>query len=382
MKRDRGIPEVAILLNTASQWGRLIVKGILAYANEHGPWHVWVKVDTPQKLDHLPENLNADGIIARVVTPTLAQELTEYGKPVVNVSDCQLDNYSAPCVRTDDEVAIQLALEHFQERGLRHLAFVGPRHNPNPIWYGKTFAKKALAAGLTFAAYTLTRKTPDYTERLGAWLQSLPKPAGILVWGQGNGRTVVDVCLRNRIPVPHDIAILCGSYDEIFAHACFPTLSGILLPTEQIGYKAAEKLAAMMQGHPVPNDTTFLPPHGIKECLSTDTVAVEDPQLAQVIQFIREHAFEPITMRDILKEIPMARRSLERKFGRTFGHSPSDEIRRLRIHRARQLLIETDWPMQQIAESCGYATYNYMTRVFSSQTGMSPKKYRNAHSRY
>jgi len=33
--------------------------------------------------------------------------------------------------------------------------------------------------------------------------------------------------------------------------------------------------------------------------------------------------------------------------------------------------------MQQIAERCGYATYNYLTHVFKKTTGMTPRQYRN-----
>ncbi|QBG47012.1 AraC family transcriptional regulator [Verrucomicrobia bacterium S94] len=68
----------------------------------------------------------------------------------------------------------------------------------------------------------------------------------------------------------------------------------------------------------------------------------------------------------------MARSSLEHKFKKVFGRTPAEEIRRLRINKARKLLSETDMSMQEIAEACGYSSYNYLSLSFKQITGMPP----------
>lgn len=375
MKKSSEIFQVAILVRTSLGWGRQIMKGILAYASEAGPWHIWVNSNA-NSFDELPKGWRGDGVIARVASTQLATALNESGLPVVNVADNELEGFSAPCIRTDDRESTRLAAEHFVERGFCNIAFVGPQNNPNPIWFRKAFKEALSKYDLPCEVLVVEPDDPDLQGSLIQWIHSLPKPVGILVWGHGYGRAVVDSCMEAGIPVPHDVAVLSGSYDDLLSHACFPPLSGILSPTEQIGYKAAKMLDAMMQGEEVPHETTYLPPLGIMARLSTDTLAVEDPQLIKVVSYLRAHAFEPITMRDVLKEVPMARRSLERRFHQVFGRSPIDEIRRLRIDRARQLLAETDLPMQEIAEACGYATYNYLTHVFKQTTDLTPRDYR------
>ena len=372
------IPQVAILVSTSRGWGRRIVQGILAYANEVGPWHVWANAGAPDTYESLPPGWRGDGLIARVASESLAEDIMKSGVPVVNVADSSIDGFSSPCVRTDDRVGTQMAAEHFSERGFRNIAFVGPRHDANPIHYAEAFHQALADHDLSCDVFKLKENeniSGQYDE-LTEWLVALPKPVGILVWGHSNGRDVVDCCMEAGISVPHDIAILAGTYDELLCHACFPALSGILAPTEQIGYRAAALLHEMMQGKSVPNETTFLPPIGVMERLSTDTLAVDDPKLVQVVHYLRAHAFEPITMKDVLRAVPMARRSLERRFHQTFGRSPLDEIRRMRVNKARRLLAETDMPMQQIAEACGYATYNYLTHVFKNETGRTPRSYR------
>ncbi|MDF7822616.1 substrate-binding domain-containing protein [Pontiellaceae bacterium B12227] len=352
------------------------MKGILSYANEVGPWHIWVNPNIKSDLTELPKGWRGDGIIARVSNPAFANEISSTGLPIVNVADTAIEGFSAPCIRTDDAAGTAMAAEHFINRGFRNIAYVGSSHSANPLWYGKAFKKAVAAHDLNVHEFCMQGAAADNIPRLLEWLKNLPKPIGILVWGHGNGRMVVEGCMSAGISVPHDVAVLCGSYDDLLSHAVFPALSGILNPTEQIGYKAAQTMHQLLQGKKVPHDTTYLPPLGIMERLSTDTLAVEDPKLVKVVSFLRDHAFESITMNDILREVPMARRSLERRFLQVFGRSPMDEVRRLRINKARKLLAETDLPMQEIAEACGFATYNYLTHVFKQVTEMTPRDYR------
>ncbi len=368
--------EVSVLVNTSLQWGRDIVSGALDYAYEMGPWYVRVYPNHPANAMQLPAGFRADGVIANVNSPEMAQALADYGAPVVNVADHTVEGIAAPSIRTDDNVSTRMAVDHFIERGFRRLAFVGPRHTPNPIWYAKVFRQTAEKEGLPHAEFTVHDNYRDQIDELVPWLRSLPKPIGILVWGLGVAQVVVDCCMRADIPVPHDVAVLCGSYDEVLSHACFPALSGILIPTRKIGHTAAQTLHRIMRGEKIPAKTTYIPPLGIREHLSTDTIKVEDGHMLKAIKFIREHAYEPFLIDDILRHVPMTRRSLERRFRQTFGHSIGDEIKRLRIGKARQLLVQTDLHMQEIAEACGYATYNHLTSVFKKTTGMSPRDYR------
>ncbi|MGJ8642135.1 MAG: substrate-binding domain-containing protein [Luteolibacter sp.] len=365
-----------MLVSTQKEWGRRLIQGILTYANEIGPWHVWVNCDNSSSYSNLPKGWHGDGVIARVVSSELGDELTRTGLPVVNVGDNPVEGFSAPCIRTDDRAGARMAVEHFAVRALRNVAFAGPMRKANAAWYAKAFEEEAKAKDMQCHTFSIDEFEPDYPVALVKWLESLPKPVGLLVWGHEYALQVVNCCMEAGICVPHDVAVLSGGHDSLLCRACFPALSGILSPTEQIGYQAARLMDDMMKGKSVPAKTTYLPPTRIVKERSTEMLAVEDPQLEQVVRFLREHAFEPITMGDILKAVPMARRSLERRFLQAFGRSPTDEIKRLRIAKARKLLAETDLQMQDIAESCGYATYNYLTHVFKASTGDTPRDYR------
>jgi LacI family transcriptional regulator len=115
---------------------------------------------------------------------------------------------------------------------------------------------------------------------------------------------------------------------------------------------------------------------GVVAKLSSDALAVSDPGMAKVMRFIQNNFREPIGVPEILDSVPMARRSLERKFRQTFGLSVVDRIRQIRVNEARLLLAGTNDPITLIAERCGFSSYTYMGRVFQEETGMTPSDYR------
>jgi len=138
----------------------------------------------------------------------------------------------------------------------------------------------------------------------------------------------------------------------------------------------------MIRGEAVPHKTTYIPPSDVVERMSTNSLAINDPQLTKIAHYLRDHALKPITVQDVLKAVPMGRRSLERRFKEAFGRTPLEEIRRIRMAKARSLLSETDLPMQQIAEHCGYANYNYLSYIFKQTTGKTPREYRKQSQRH
>jgi LacI family transcriptional regulator len=148
------------------------------------------------------------------------------------------------------------------------------------------------------------------------------------------------------------------------------------VPSEQIGHDAAALLDGMMQRKKPPEKAILIPPTGIVEKRSTDTLAIDDPDVAQALTFIRSQAFKSIQVSDILKAVPVSRRSIERKFAQILGRTPIEEIRRVRMAKAKSLLAETTMPMQAIAEASGFATYNYLTRVFTQENGITPRDFR------
>lgn len=109
---------------------------------------------------------------------------------------------------------------------------------------------------------------------------------------------------------------------------------------------------------------------------STDVMAIDDPLVVRALRFMRLNAYRGITVLDVLQEVPVARRQLERQFKRYLGRLPAEELRRLRLERARQLLTETELSMDEVAEASGYAGSTQLGSAFRKAFRLTPLSYR------
>ena len=109
---------------------------------------------------------------------------------------------------------------------------------------------------------------------------------------------------------------------------------------------------------------------------SSDVVAVADPQVARVVRFLRDHACEGITVEQAIAQATVSRSTLPRSFKRLLGRTPQAELTRVRLERAKQLLLETDQSITAISRRCGFTEAKYFITVFHQDTGVTPLTFR------
>ena len=103
--------------------------------------------------------------------------------------------------------------------------------------------------------------------------------------------------------------------------------------------------------------------------------------MAAAIRFIREHACEGLRLKDFLRTASLSRRALERRMRKLLGRSPKDEIIRVQLERAKQLLTGTNLSAAAIAEKCGFSQPRYFNQVFHRKVGVPPGEYRRTKNR-
>jgi AraC-like DNA-binding protein len=74
----------------------------------------------------------------------------------------------------------------------------------------------------------------------------------------------------------------------------------------------------------------------------------------------------------------MSRSHIHRKLVEEVGLSISDFIKHIRLEKAKELLIQTNYPIYEIANKVGYSDANYFSRSFSKIYGVSPTVCRQA----
>lgn len=382
-RNDHRLPRVAVLVDTSTGWGRRLIRGAARYAERNGPWQLFVEPRGRTELMWLPKNWAGDGIIARVSSQELADSLRSFGCPVVNVSGLKVGAGEWPCVTTNHAGSARLALTHFLDRGNWHFGYVGPTRYQYVRVHADAFSNAVEAHGAECNIFryeefdTAGTQWSDQQEALGDWLEKMPKPIGVFCWSTSAGARAIEICRERGVRVPDEVAVLAGDDDPLICNCTQPPMSAVLVASEQIGFHAAAHLARLMQGEESGPSLETIEPITVTCRGSTDSVAIADPDLRQALEFIRRHAFEPIRIDNIIEVVSIARRSLERKFQKHFGRSPSEEIRRIRIAKARELLALTDKSVYEISFLCGYSSQEHFATVFKRSEGLSPLRFRS-----
>lgn len=377
------IPKIALLVETSNTYARGLLQGIVAYVQEHRPWSIYLAEQSRGQC--LPGWLNrwkGDGVIARIETPQIAATVRRLKAPAVDMSAARLIP-SLPWVETDDVAIARMGAHHLLERGFRHFAFAGDSHFNWSRGREAAFVQVVREAGFDCSVRhfsTVPFEQQELSiEYIGSWLARLPRPVGIMAAYDPLGKHVLDACRHRGIEVPDEAAVLGVDNDEVFCALAEPPLSSIMLDTHRTGYAAAALLDRMMGGEPMRGDGHLYPPLGVAARRSTDVLAMEDRNLASAVRFIREHACDGITVKDLAAVVPMSRRVLESRFAKVVGRTPHAEILRVQLSQVKTLLRESGLTLEQIAERTGFAHVEYMSAVFRKKEGMPPGRYRAAH---
>lgn len=99
-------------------------------------------------------------------------------------------------------------------------------------------------------------------------------------------------------------------------------------------------------------------------------------RINKVTTFILNHFEEPLSVNTLSTYTNMTQTSFSRWFKSTMGIPFNHYLNEIRIQRANQLLVQTDYPISEIAFQCGFETLSTFTRNFKKFTGRSARDYR------
>lgn len=381
MARQLRSPQVMLLIDTSSAYGRELIEGIGRYAAEHGPWSIYH--EDRGLRDPLPSSLRSwqgDGIMARSVRKSDLKRLLATGLPVVELfGDFAL---SPPQVCPNERTIGRLAVDHFVDRGLRSVAFFAS----DWAWWIETrrdaFLRALADCGHAHQYYELLpSKGSDkrlHEKDLLEWLDGLPKPCGVFAACDIYAMQVTNACRRRDIAVPTQVCVLGVDNDPVICSVSFPPLSSIDMNSKRVGYEAAALLDQMMAGEPPPQTPVLVEPIRVVTRESTDIMAVDDADVAQAIRLIREHACRGLRVGEVAEAVGLSRRALQQRFQRVLQRTPKQELMRVQIERAKMLLSQTDMSVELISRRSGFAAFEYFVRAFRRETGVTPRAYRRS----
>lgn len=109
-------------------------------------------------------------------------------------------------------------------------------------------------------------------------------------------------------------------------------------------------------------------------------IGVRHPKLSRVIQMMESNIEEPISPSLLAKEVGMSTRQLERLFRRYLNRSPKRYYMEIRLQKARNLLMQTDMSVINVALACGFASPSHFSKCYRAHYDTTPYRERGAHS--
>ena len=109
-------------------------------------------------------------------------------------------------------------------------------------------------------------------------------------------------------------------------------------------------------------------------------IGVRHPKLSQVIQIMETNIEEPISPSILARDVGMSTRQLERLFRRYLNRSPKRYYMELRLQKARNLLMQTDMSVINVALACGFASPSHFSKCYRAHYDTTPYRERGSHA--
>lgn len=381
------VHKVILLIESSREFDRGLLRGLSRFAQCHGPWNFyWIppsfvksRVKAQKRELQRLKDWGAQGIIARHLIIDI-DEIISLGLPTIISSHLQRTIPNVANIVVDNVKAGQMAAAHLLERTFRNFAFCDYR---DFFWSRESYEgfRDAISeAGFETHYYQwpkiISKRLWDSEQHiLAQWLKSLPKPVGIFACVDERSWDVNEACRIAGLFVPGEVAIIGYSNDEFLCELSNPPLTSINIGTESAGYEAAKLLNNMMTESTQTYQTVIATPTHVVTRTSTDIMAVDDPEVAKAICFIRENARNPIQVQDVVEHLNVGRTVLYNKFRNAIGCSISHEIKRIRSEQISVMLTNPQLSIGQIALEMKMEP-DHLARYFSSAKGMSPQAFR------
>jgi len=381
--------KILVLIDSATEFSRRFLTGLIQYANENGPWTFY----------RLPSYYKAlygeSGIVERIKEWKIEAVIAQWEYEGVDFLD-QLDipvflqsyrNISGRFSKISGDYigAGVMAAQFFAKRHFKNFAFYG---NKNFFW------SKARAEGYRREVerirgnyYYFESELLDSMQwsrehvELDNWLQGLPKPVALFACDDNFALQVSEMCKVNNINIPDELSLLGVDNDELICNLSHPSISSIVTDDENGGYQTGKMLQNLILNK---NNIPFninIDPVRIELRQSTEKYNISDSYVKTVLDYIHENIRLNISIDELTAIVPLSRRNLEKKFREATGTSVHQFILDKKVDLISTELLTTDKDLLDIAIETGFNDVRNVYRIFKKYTGYTPVSFRKKYLR-
>jgi LacI family transcriptional regulator len=369
-------PTILLTLDLRSAWDRGVLAGLIERGRERG-WSL--VMSSPEAAPADAATWNASVVVTGALTPPDRLAALD-GRKVFTVTHDQTA-LGVPSVTIDEAAVGELAARHLLATGVRDMSAFTYDHSAFGRARAAAFRRTVEQAGATYHAggeFSNNPADPDFCshDAINAWLANLPKPCGVFACCDNWARPVATFCRHQDLRIPEDVSLVGVDNDRFVCELLSPPLSSVAVPWREMGNIVARMIDDHLSGRPIDPLRVDVKPIGVVTRRSSDVLAIDDPEVAAAVAWIRRNANRPVSVPDILRAVPTYRQKLERRFRAVLGRTVMDEVRRAHVDLAKSLLVTTQLAMPEIAAASGFTNATLLGIAFRRETGLKPSEYR------
>ena len=363
-----------------------LLKGIVNYSRKKEQWGICRMPPAYKKMIGIPgvvqwaKSWGADAVIGQFETTDDIGLFAKNGIVAV-AQDFKQRFTTIPNITADYIGTGRMAARFYLNRGFRNFGFFGFSH---VCWSDERlegFRKEVTDAGFGNSFYTYNMQEIDQLwyyeqDRLTHWLRWIPKPIAIMACDDNQGNNLVEACHAAGVKIPDELSVLGVDNDELLCSLGSTPLSSIQVNIEEGGYQTAELIERRVLHPDAPVEDIVLKPVKIVGRMSTAAFVTQDIQIQKAVKFIHQNYMKKISVNDVIEEVALSRRLLERRFKSVTGQTLYQYITDLKIKRFAELLLDTDEQLIGIAISLGETDTKSISRRFKQLYGCSPGQWR------
>ena len=384
------IYDIAIIFPDWYHFLHDVMEGVLEIpgVRHHCHFRNFISTDFNEPVE-FPKGYQPDGILVSYDDSYFdASWLADYGVPVVNIfsSNKNPNQHSYPTVGVDPKSLTKIIVGHFDALGFKCIGVLGTKNQTYLSDFYRFFIEECkrkklphwyvdIPDGINAGCWT---QLEEYAPDLKNKLLHPEKRTGIYATHDMRGRLIADYCTDLGVRVPEDIGIL-GRFDSINARLCTPELSSVVMPAKQIGARAIQLLINQIEKNPIEDLYPMVDANEIRVRKSTVGSSSPDIIALQARTIIRENACKGLTVDELIQALPIARSTFEKRYQALTGATPAAEIRKIRMDKARQLLLTSTKTIDEIAFEVGFTDPRPFVVFFKREVKQTPGEFRNTH---
>lgn len=379
--------KIILLIDFSEEYSKGLLKGISRYSKEAGPWLFcrmplfYRETKGIEGILHWAMDWKADGIIGQLYNDKDIGKIVEAGIPVI-AQDFKERFTEIPNITGAYHEAGAIGAEYFLKKGFKNFAFYGFR---DIVWSrerAEGFEERIKRAGhkVHYFEHRKSRSGELWYYKpssLSKWLKSLPKPIALMACDDNQGQHITEACRHSGLRIPEEVAVLGVDNDETICELSDPPLSSIALDVEKAGYETARLLDMMIRKKITGFYDVVTRPTQVITRQSTDIYATNDHYIASSLKYIHQNIDKGLQVEDVVKQVPLSRRALEKRFREITGYPVYGYIFNLRIEKFVQKLLDTDMTIFEIAMDLGLGDGKNISRQFRQIKGCTPIEYRS-----